>query len=62
MAQRIKTLAWKLAAKRRYLDLRDSLRSDVVNMGQELEPDNQQLLEMRLLKALAKLHGVELKD
>ncbi len=58
MEQRIKNEQWKAAAKARYLDLRDSLRSDVVNMDLHIEPDNQQLIEMRLIRAIAKLHGI----
>lgn len=62
MPQRIKREQWKDAARKRYLDLRDSLKSDVVNLDLHIEPDNQQLREMRLIRAIAKLHDVELKD
>lgn len=53
---------WKQAARKRYLDLRDGLRDDVKNMDLDVEPDNPQLREMRLIVSIARLHGITVKE
>jgi len=62
MAQRITPQEWKIAARKRYLDLRDDLQADVQNMGEKIDADHIYLREMNIILRLAKLHGLTVKE
>ncbi len=57
---RVTKAEYKETLKKRYLDLRGMVHSDRL-MGEAVEYDNKHLREMRILAAIAKLHGVDVK-
>lgn len=57
---RITLQQYKQALIKRYKDLRDTAKELAVVDG--IDHDNQQVREMRAIAAIAKLHGVNVKD
>lgn len=56
---RITKEQYKTALRKRYRDLKAALRGAIIAGG--LDYDSQELLEMKLISRIARLHGLDLK-